>query len=70
MPFDSKNVAKIVEAGRARWKIENGNFNVLKNQGYNFEHNYGHDKKTHAAVFICLCAIAYNIHVLTHFINL
>ena len=28
--------------GRARWKIENETFNTLKNQGYNFEHNYGH----------------------------
>jgi hypothetical protein len=31
--------------GRARWKIENETFNTLKNQGYNFEHNYGHGQK-------------------------
>jgi hypothetical protein len=29
-----------MRAGRARWKIENETFNTLKNQGYNFEHNY------------------------------
>ena len=31
--------------GRARWKIENETFNTLKNQGYHFEHNFGHGKK-------------------------
>lgn len=30
---------------RARWMIENETFNTLKNQGYNFEHNYGHGEK-------------------------
>jgi hypothetical protein len=37
-----KNVFKLMKAARARWKIENETFNTLKNQGYNFEHNYGH----------------------------
>ena len=36
------NVYDIMRAGRARWKIENEQFNTLKNQGYHFEHNYGH----------------------------
>lgn len=36
-----ENVKVIVRGGRARWKIENETFNTLKNQGYNFEHNYG-----------------------------
>ena len=40
-----KNVHKLVKAARARWKIENETFNTLKNQGYNFEHNYGHGNK-------------------------
>jgi hypothetical protein len=34
-----------MRAGRARWKIENETFNTLKNQGYNFEHNYGLGKQ-------------------------
>jgi hypothetical protein len=37
-----ENVVQIARGGRARWKIENETFNTLKNQGYNFEHNYGH----------------------------
>ena len=40
------NVKEIVKGGRTRWKIENETFNTLKNQGYNFEHNYGHGLKT------------------------
>jgi hypothetical protein len=35
------NVFDLMRGGRARWKIENETFNTLKNQGYNFEHNYG-----------------------------
>jgi hypothetical protein len=36
------NVVKLVQGGRARWKIENETFNTLKNQGYHIEHNFGH----------------------------
>jgi hypothetical protein len=36
------NVLMIMRGGRARWKVENETFNTLKNQGYHFEHNYGH----------------------------
>ena len=35
----------VMKMGRSRWKIENETFNTLKNQGYNFEHNYGHGKQ-------------------------
>jgi hypothetical protein len=40
------NIEKIVQGGRARWKIENETFNTLKNKGYHFEHNYGHGYKS------------------------
>jgi len=36
------NARHLVRGGRARWKVENETFNTLKNQGYHFEHNYGH----------------------------
>jgi hypothetical protein len=39
------NAIKIMQGGRARWKIENETFNSLKNQGYEFEHNFGHGYK-------------------------
>src|SRR5215470_7396341 len=40
-----RNVFHLMRGGRARWKIENETFNTLKNQGYNFEHNYGHGEQ-------------------------
>jgi hypothetical protein len=40
-----ENCYQLMRGGRARWRIENETFNTLKNQGYNFEHNYGHGNK-------------------------
>ncbi|MDQ6963280.1 MAG: transposase, partial [Mariprofundaceae bacterium] len=48
--LSSTNVYQIMRGGRARWKIENETFNTLKNQGYHFEHNFGHGKKHLATV--------------------
>jgi hypothetical protein len=55
------NVAEIVRAGRARWKVENETFNTLKNQGYHLEHNYGHGKKHLATVFATLMMLTFLI---------
>jgi hypothetical protein len=38
-PIDEYNVVLLADCGRARWKIENEHNNVLKNRGYNLEHN-------------------------------
>ena len=40
------NIHQLMQGGRSRWKIENETFNTLKNQGYQFEHNFGHGKRT------------------------
>ncbi len=45
LPLTPDSVYEVMRAGRARWKIENETFNTLKNQGYHFEHNYGHGYK-------------------------
>ncbi len=47
-----ENAPLIVEAGRSRWKIENETFNVMKNQGYHLEHNYGHGKQNLSTVLV------------------
>ena len=54
-----RNVYKLMRGGRARWKIENETFNTLKNQGYNFEHNYGHGEKNLSVVFAMLMMLAF-----------
>jgi DDE family transposase len=54
-----RNVYRLMRAGRARWKIENETFNTLKNQGYNFEHNYGHGEQNLSVVFATLMMLAF-----------
>jgi Transposase DDE domain len=54
-----RNVYQLMRAGRARWKIENETFNTLKNQGYNFEHNYGHGEQNLSVVFATLMMLAF-----------
>jgi disulfide oxidoreductase YuzD len=53
------NVFQIMRGGRARWKIENETFNTLKNQGYHFEHNYGHGEQNLSVVFAMLMMLAF-----------
>jgi hypothetical protein len=54
-----RTVYTLMRGGRARWKIENETFNTLKNQGYNFEHNYGHGEKNLSVVFATLMMLAF-----------
>jgi len=54
-----RNVYHLMRGGRARWKIENETFNTLKNQGYNFEHNYGHGLQNLSVVFATVMMLAF-----------
>ena len=56
-----ENVFELMKAGRSRWKIENETFNTLKNNGYNFEHNYGHGKNNLCSVMTMLMLLAFLI---------
>ena len=53
------NVAELAAGGRARWRIENETFNVLKTGGYNLEHNFGHGKEILVAVLVTLNLLAF-----------
>jgi hypothetical protein len=55
------NVEILEKGGRCRWKIENETINTLKNQGYNFEHNFGHGKKYLCNTFALLMMLAFAI---------
>ena len=57
-----QTVPAIVAAGRARWKIENENNNVLKTKGYHLEHNFGHGQQHLAAVLVTLNLLAFLFH--------
>jgi hypothetical protein len=58
----ASNVAELAACGRARWKIENESFNVLKTQGYHLEHNFGHGKQHLASVLVTLNLLAFALH--------
>jgi disulfide oxidoreductase YuzD len=59
LTLTKSNVFQMMRGGRARWKIENETFNTLKNQGYHFEHNYGHGEQNLSVVFAMLMMLAF-----------
>jgi hypothetical protein len=62
LPITAETIAELAAAGRARWKIENETFNVLKSNGYNLEHNFGHGKQTLASILVTLNLLAFALH--------
>ena len=61
LTITKENVFEITKGGRARWKIENETFNTLKNQGYEFEHNFGHGHNNLSTIFSMLMLLAFLI---------
>lgn len=59
LKINKQNAALFVRGGRGRWKIENETFNTLKNQGYHFEHNFGHGNHNLSVVFAMLMMLAF-----------
>jgi hypothetical protein len=62
LPVHRDNVAELAACGRARSKIENETFNVLKTKGYNLDHNFGHGKRQLASVMATLNLLAFAFH--------
>ncbi len=62
-----KNVDKIVADGRARFKVENENNNILKTKGYNLEHNFGHGDDNLSMVFMTLNILAFLFHTVLEY---
>lgn len=58
-------IKEFVKVARSRWKIENETFNVLKHQGYNLEHNYGHGKQFLSSILAILMFLVFLIDQLT-----
>lgn len=61
------NIVQLYQIGRSRWNIENQQFNVQKNHGYEMEHNYGHGKQTLSMVFYLLNLLAFIAHLVLEF---
>ena len=62
LPGSVLEIQEIVKAGRARWRIENGNNNTLKTKGYNLSHNFGHGQKYLSATLATLNLLAFLLH--------
>ena len=62
LPVGKASVADIAACGRSRWKIENETFNVMKNHGYELEHNFGHGEKFLAMTLAALNLLAFAWH--------
>jgi hypothetical protein len=63
------NVEKIVKAGRSRWKVENEGNNVLKNHGYNLEHNFGHGENHLCEFLLSLNLLSFLFHTVLDLVN-
>ena len=59
-----ENVVPLAQDGRTRWKSENETNNTLKNQGYHFEHNFGHGEEHLANFLATLNLLAFLLHTL------
>lgn len=62
-------VENIVEGGRARWKVENENNNVLKPKGYHLEHNFGHGQQHLAQLLVTLNLLAFLMHTILELVG-
>lgn len=62
-------VEAIVRDGRARWKVENENNNVLKTQGYHLEHNFGHGDQHLASLLLALNLLAFLFHTVLDLVD-
>lgn len=63
------NVAELVKAGRARWKIENENNNTLKTKGYHLAHNFGHGEEFLSQLLLTMNLLAFLYHTVLHLVD-
>jgi hypothetical protein len=62
-------VEAIVRDGRARWKVENENNNVLKTKGYHLEHNFGHGNQFLASLLLSFNLLAFLFHTILDLVD-
>ena len=65
-----ENILVMIKGGRTRWKVENEGNNILKNQGYNFEHNFGHGKENLSEILLTLNLLGFLFHNVLELVNI
>jgi len=68
-PLAETTVPAVIRDGRARWKVENENNNVLKTKGYHLEHNFGHGSQHLAALLLSLNLLAFLFHTVLDLVD-
>jgi hypothetical protein len=64
LALDETKTPDVVACGRARWKSENENNNVLKNHGYHINHNFGHGQEHLSTTLLTLNLLAFLLHTI------
>ena len=67
--LNDENMEKIIVSGRTRWKVENEENNLLKNQGYNLEHNFGHGQENLSEILLSLNLLSFLFHNILELTN-
>jgi len=70
LALEEENTPEVVACGRARWKSENENNNVLKNHGYHIDHNFGHGQENLSATLLTLNLLAFLLHTIAQVADL
>ena len=60
--INDHNIYSLIAYGRCRWKIENGNNNILKTKGYHLEHNFGHGSQNLSNFLMTLNLLTFLFH--------
>ena len=60
--LNNEKMYSMIISGRTRWKVENEGNNLLKNQGYNFEHNFGHGQENLSEILLSLNLLGFLFH--------
>ncbi len=67
--LNDEKMEKIIISGRTRWKVENEGNNLLKNQGYNLEHNFGHGQENLSEILLSLNLLSFLFHNILELTN-
>ncbi len=67
--LNDEKMEKIITSGRTRWKVENEGNNLLKNQGYNLEHNFGHGQENLSEILLTLNLLSFLFHNVLELVN-
>ena len=67
--LNNEKMYLMITSGRTRWKVENEGNNLLKNQGYNLEHNFGHGQENLSEILLSLNLLSFLFHNVLELVN-